>query len=251
MNRYNPETYWSEVAERIDTRAEGVFMAGDDEPYYRYKRQCFLNLLNAIDFKDKTVLEVGCGPGGNLIEVYKHQPRALKGVDISEKMVQIAKLNLPTSIEVLKSAEKIPFDNNSFDIVFTVTVLQHNTDIAMFNNLLNEIARVSAQKIVLFERVEATEKGSELCLGRPIENFSSILERNNFKLIKSENLNIQMSYYMAGITRKLFNKSNRPEGEPLSKISVKLQNMLLPISSTLDKMVKLKSDLTMLVFEKT
>lgn len=69
---YHPEKYWSEVAKVIKKRENGKnVIAGDDEPYYRYKRQKFLSLLHSIDFSNKTLLEIGCGPGGNLIEVSK------------------------------------------------------------------------------------------------------------------------------------------------------------------------------------
>lgn len=63
MDNYHPEPYWSEVAQKIKTR-EGVnVIAGDDEPYYRYKRKRFLKLLNSVDFAGKSVLEIGSGPG--------------------------------------------------------------------------------------------------------------------------------------------------------------------------------------------
>ena len=65
-NNYHPELYWSDVAERIDSRDERNIIAGDDEPYYRYKRQRFLKLFNSVDFNDKNVLELGGGPGGNI-----------------------------------------------------------------------------------------------------------------------------------------------------------------------------------------
>ncbi len=252
MNSYNPETYWTEVANRINTRDNGIFVAGDDEPYYRYKRACFLDQLKSIDFKNKKVLEVGCGPGGNLLEVANLGPLNLAGVDISDKMVSLARTNLPSSIEVSKStAVALPFQDRSFDILFTVTVLQHNTDPIMFINLLHEMTRVSSGKIVLFERVNAVETGDELCLGRPIESFSTALKSKGFSLVGSKNLKIQVSYIMAGIIRKLFNKKNRSEGVPLSNLSIKLQNALLPLSSKLDKIFNLNSDLTMMEFERT
>ncbi len=251
MKTYHPETYWSAVAKRIDIRNDGVFMAGDDEPYYRYKRACFLKKLNAIDFKGKSVLEVGCGPGGNLLEVLKHHPNKLAGADLSEKMILLAQSHLPPAVEIIKSSPtSIPFGDDSFEIVFTATVLQHNTDHTMFNTLLHEIARISSKRIFLFERVEKTERGNELCVGRPISSFAEVLMDQGFKLIKAENLNIRISYLMAGLTRKFFNKKNRMEGESLSKTSVTLQNILLPLTSTLDRWIRLKSDLTQLEFEK-
>ena len=65
MTNYQPEPYWSEVANRIKSRKGESIIAGDDEPYYRYKRKKFLSMLNSVNFKEKSVLEIGCGPGGN------------------------------------------------------------------------------------------------------------------------------------------------------------------------------------------
>ena len=43
---YHPEKYWSEVGERIESREDAHnVIAGDDEPFYRYKREKFLGLL--------------------------------------------------------------------------------------------------------------------------------------------------------------------------------------------------------------
>lgn len=252
MKNYNPETYWSEVANRIELRDSGPFLAGDDEPYYRYKRNLFLRMLNQIEFKGKSVLEVGCGPGGNLIEILKHQPKELSGVDISGKMLEVAKRNLPPSVELLKSSVgSLPFENRTFDIVFSATVLQHNLDEGMFSKLLDEMGRVCSGKLYLFERVETVIRGNDFCIGRPLDAFSLILKKRGYKLINTENISIKVSYIMAGIVRKLFNHRSRAEGEALSKFTVKLENLLLPFTSKLDRFFKLKSDLTKMEFVRT
>ena len=102
MSNYHPEPYWSDVARRIKARKGKNVIAGDDEPYYRYKRERFLSLLHEIDFKDKTVLEIGSGPGGNLKSLLSLSPRKLTGVDISPEMIELAKSNLPDSVDLIK-----------------------------------------------------------------------------------------------------------------------------------------------------
>ena len=59
MSEYDPEPYWSDVAKRIKACNGKNVIADDDEPYYRFKRERFLSLLNEVDFKCKTVLETG------------------------------------------------------------------------------------------------------------------------------------------------------------------------------------------------
>lgn len=249
---YHPEKYWSDVGKRIEIRDGGKnVIAGDDEPYYRYKRKRFLDLFHSVAVKNKSVLEVGCGPGGNLLEVLKNNPRQLVGVDISDQMITLAKNKVPEQVKIYKTnGTKLEFADNSFDIVFTATVLQHNTDEKMLIHLMNEICRVSCDRVFLFERIEDEIKGDELCLGRPISFYSNIMKDNGFKLISKKHINIRMSYYISGAIRKLLNPAIRKEGEPLNKISIILQQITLPLTKVLDKVFTSERDIAKLEFRR-
>ena len=80
MTDYDPEVYWSGVAQEIGKRGDN-YIAGDDNPYFRYKRLKFLKeFLDTIDFQSKSVLEVGFGPGGNLKHLATHHaPKRILG----------------------------------------------------------------------------------------------------------------------------------------------------------------------------
>ena len=247
---YNPEEYWTEVGRRIESRKNyKSLLAGDDEPYYKYKTAKFLELLNQLDFGGKLVLEVGCGPGGNLVEIHNHKPKKLVGVDISNRMVQLALNKVPPEIEVIKTnGTELPFENKSFNLVFTSTVLQHNTDENMLKKLMKEICRVSANNVYLFERIESKIKGNELNYGRPIEYYSEIMETNGFKLVSTTFINIRVSYYVSGIIRKVLNPKTRKEGEPLNLLSSILQLITLMITKQLDNIFKSQKDLARLEY---
>jgi len=249
---YNVESYWSEVASRIAARKGSNVVAGDDEPYYRYKREEFLKMLHSIDFESKTILEVGCGPGGNLMEIFKHKPFKLIGVDVSVQMVELAKKYCPTQINILKiDGSKLPFDNNYFDIVLTATVLQHNTNQIILTQLISEICRTCKDTVYFFERIEPIVMGDDLNEGRPISFYSKIMKENGYDLVKSEFINIRVSYYISGLIRKLLNRKNRQEGEPLNNASIRMQKILLPFSRRLDKVLLSKRDVAKLEFRKT
>src|SRR5690606_28670634 len=145
--KYHPEEYWTTVAKRIKSRENGKnVIAGDDEPYYRYKRVRFLKLLHSIDFSNKSVLEVGCGPGGNLLDILQHTPLNRVGIDISNEMVASAKDKRPVEAYIIKiSGTKLPFEDNPCDTVFTGTVLQHSTDERMLQDIMAEKCRVSSR----------------------------------------------------------------------------------------------------------
>ena len=203
MSEYHPEPYWSDVAKRIKARKGKNVIAGDDEPYYRYKRERFLSLLNEVDFKGKTVLEIGSGPGGNLKALLAKSPKSLTGVDISPDMVELAKSNLPPEVTIIKvNGTSLPFEDRSFDYVFTATVLQHNTDETMLKQLMAELCRVAAEKVFLFERTEGEITGDSLCYGRPVAYYEAICRQHGFELASSKRINIRACYYVSGAIRK-------------------------------------------------
>ncbi len=252
MSQYHPEPYWSDVAKRIKSRKGKNVIAGDDEPYYRYKRQQFLNLLNEIDFSGKTVLEIGNGPGGNLKALLSKNPKSLTGVDISPEMVELAKSNLPPEVNIIQiDGTTLPFEDQTFDYVFTATVLQHNTDEVMLKKLMVELCRVAKEKVFLFERIEDEVIGDDLCYGRPVPYYETICNHEGFTLASAKWINIRSSYYVSGAIRKGLNPKTRVEGEPLNGLSVALQNFTLFFTRHLDKIFTSKRDVARLEFKRT
>src|SRR5258705_2139865 len=183
-DKYIPESYWDEVARQIKLRKGGNPVAGDDEPYYRYKRNKFLKLLNSINFADKKVLEIGSGPGGNLLEIYNHRPAALYGADISDEMIELSQKNTGNrNITILKTnGSQLPFSAGYFDIVITATVLQHISDEKVLNTLVESMCRVVTDDIYIFERVERKKIVSETNTGRTVNEYAGYFTRNNFYL---------------------------------------------------------------------
>ena len=251
MSEYHPEPYWSEVAKRIKARTGENVIAGDDEPFYRYKRKRFLQMLHKISFTGKSVLEIGSGPGGNLKEIWTKNPVRLAGADISSEMITLSKNHLNKDIELVKiNGTSLPFKDKEFDYVFTATVLQHNTDEEMLKKIMAELCRVSKEKVFLFERIESKIKGDDLCYGRPVKYYEEICNQNGFELQSKSFINIRISYFISGIIRKVFGKKGRIEGEPYRKSVIVLQNLTLPITKLLDKIFISKKDVARLEFKR-
>ncbi|HEX8315631.1 MAG TPA: methyltransferase domain-containing protein [Flavisolibacter sp.] len=249
---YNPETYWDSVARSIQSRQGVKIIAGDDEPYYRYKRRRFLELLSKIDFSGKTVLEVGSGPGGNLDFIHRSGCKKITGVDISQQMISLSKELLSgKKIDIIKiNGKDLPFNDQTFDIVFTSTVLQHNTDESLLQPLIKDICRVAKEEVLLFERIESKITGHETNLGRPVRYYEQHLNAYHFTLVSKQALPIQASYFVCGAIRKIFNKSTRREGERLSKLSIALERLTLPLTDVLDKLIPSNRDLMLLKFKR-
>jgi len=144
----NPRAWFDATAERLlasGRRDHDLEVVGDLDVFQRDKRRRMLEWLAAHPVAGQRILEVGCGAGGNLR--FLHQRRALvQGADISPRMVELAAaLNHSRAIEfplaVIDGAH-LQYEDRSFDVVITVTALQHNHDGATLDTLVGEIARV-------------------------------------------------------------------------------------------------------------
>jgi SAM-dependent methyltransferase len=197
---YDPETYWSRVGQAIESRIGESVVAGDDNAYYRYKRQKVLKrFLNTIDVSAANILEVGFGPGGNLKHIAAHgDPAALFGVDISQKMYDLATGNLSafTNIHLKKiDGVLLPYDTKSIDKTFTVTVLQHITDEAMLKGLISEMCRVTTNEITIMEDIGDSGEltGSGACINRKVETYKQLFVDKSFVLHQVQFLNTKVS----------------------------------------------------------
>jgi SAM-dependent methyltransferase len=76
--------------------------------------------------KSMSVLDVGCGTGRTLLQVNQRYGCKIVGVDVRKKMIQKAKKRADRNAQVAQwevaSAERLPFPNESFDVVYTESV---------------------------------------------------------------------------------------------------------------------------------
>jgi ubiquinone/menaquinone biosynthesis C-methylase UbiE len=257
---YNAELYWTRVAQEIEKRGDINFVAGDDNPYYRYKRQKFLRrFLDTIIFDGKTALEVGFGPGGNLRHLATTQhPKMLYGADISQKMHDLASRNLRSfnNIRLAKTdGMHLPFVDQSIDISFTVTVLQHVTDGDMLKALIKDISRVTRESIVVMEDI-----GSHPLLGgqgagvnRTVDTYKGAFAAHGFQLQNTDFLNTQISrrwYALAWLVyRRLFHQEHQ-EGDAIKPIGKAMIGLPLIATRFFDDAFGEKMNLAKLTFSR-
>jgi ubiquinone/menaquinone biosynthesis C-methylase UbiE len=99
-------------------------------------------LMNLIELKElQTFLEVGCGSGAVSIHFAKTYPLTVTGVDVDPAQIKLAQYRAADmDIQFLEAdATKLPFEDESFDIVLSFGVTHH---IHNWMDALNEIARV-------------------------------------------------------------------------------------------------------------
>ncbi|MDD5673663.1 MAG: class I SAM-dependent methyltransferase [Chitinivibrionales bacterium] len=106
-----------------------------------------------------TVLDVGCG-SGVFAECFTKRTCCVAGIDINEEMVKEASRIVPAGDFRIGSAEKIPFEARTFDIVFFGLVLHETDDLVQ---ALTEARRVTRKRVVALEwPYKESEKGPPL-----------------------------------------------------------------------------------------
>ena len=75
--------------------------------------------------RSASILEVGCNLGNQLILLHQMGFENLNGIEIHEEIVKNAQSRVPWARVIEGSVLKIPFDDASFDLVFTSGLLIH------------------------------------------------------------------------------------------------------------------------------
>jgi ubiquinone/menaquinone biosynthesis C-methylase UbiE len=253
---YHPEPYWSRVAREIGKRGPQNYVAGDENPFFRYKRQKLLAcFLGKIDFRSKTILEVGPGPGGNLLQVARAGAKRAIGVDISSEMLRLAAENLKgyeSTVELHKTdGYRLPLPDKAVDLAFTVTVLQHNTDVSMFQSAVAEMCRVTREMIVLMEdtgRRPTRPSPNATVIKRPVEVYEAECQKHGFQLAARQYLGLWVSRKAYDRVQGWLVSPNHQEGEPYGLFPVMALKLLLAFTRPFDYLVPDDRDLTKMVF---
>jgi len=130
-----------DLSDETRVEYEGFFRRYDD---FRYSLEPhILKNLDLIDFNGNRVLEIGLGQGADAEQIAR-RGGIYSGADLTEESVKRVKMRFELrdlSFERIEqaSALELPFDDNSFDIVFSHGVLHHIPEI---ERAQAEIARV-------------------------------------------------------------------------------------------------------------
>ncbi len=133
--------------EKISTKKHWQqYWESDDHQPLVVHEELLKNLLATTNVRDKKVLEIGVGMGGD--SIYLAQKGALiTALDFTKEALLAAKNNAQregTQIKTVQAdARKIPFPNETFDIIFHQGFLEHFTNPG---ELLREQSRVLKQK---------------------------------------------------------------------------------------------------------
>jgi len=105
-------------------------------------------VLETVSLEGKRVLDLGCGDGTYTLELFERgKPSAMSGIDIAAGAIDIALRKKPGSPVVFKvcSADRLPFADDSFDLVHLRGVLHHLDNPV---DVLREALRVAPNLVV-------------------------------------------------------------------------------------------------------
>jgi SAM-dependent methyltransferase len=104
-------------------------------------------------FQNLAILEVGCGVG-RWTRVTSEKNNVV-GVDVSKFMIAMAKekCRKDSCSFIVAEASYLPFVENAFDLVISITVLQHILEERQLVRALNDIANCSKSKTFIVEEM--------------------------------------------------------------------------------------------------
>ncbi len=154
----------------------------------RYKVDYYLpDFCEFGKWRGKRILEVGCGVGSDLCE-FARNGAIITGMDLSTKSVELARKRMElyrlTGDVFEGDAEKIPFGENTFDMVYSHGVIHHT---ANHDKAVSEIYRVLKPsgeiRIMLYHKPSVVILQMYLVYGlfklRPFCNVDEILANHH------------------------------------------------------------------------
>ena len=138
--------YWNERIHDLEmTDADvGTKRFFDDLDDYRFDKLHYLpRLVDFSAFRDRRLLEVGCGIGTDLARFARGGAK-VTGIDLSQTAIDLARKNFTLNnlrAEELRvgNGEALPYPNEVFDVVYGHGVIQYTADPAQ---LIRECHRV-------------------------------------------------------------------------------------------------------------
>jgi ubiquinone/menaquinone biosynthesis C-methylase UbiE len=191
-----------------DLRAENF-----DDRKYSILRFFQKRLIKKLDLKEgQKILDIGCGTGWavlHIADIIKEDGKAY-GIDLSSKMIEIAKLKSSNykNVYFFKSpAKSLPFEDNYFDLIISTNAFHHFSDPL---KALKEVSRVLVPRGKIFivdltansfimrmtdKRVKKMDPGHVKFYSTA--EFQSLFEQSNLKHKKSKRFMWPMKIHIA------------------------------------------------------
>ena len=150
----------------------------------RFFIQLYHFVVSALDLKNKTVLEVGSGRGGGADYINRYfQPSKMYGVDYSRNALDFCNKVFKDSKVDYKfgDAEKLPFENESLDVVINVESSHCYANVPAFFAEVNRVLKSGGY----FSFADFRDK-------EPFDNLKKELINSGLELVESTNISLEV-----------------------------------------------------------
>jgi ubiquinone/menaquinone biosynthesis C-methylase UbiE len=144
--------------------------------------------------KEKKVLDAGCGTGRNIQLLLNLGARRVIGVDLTPKLLDFAKKKFKNNkkIELFKHnlEERLPFKNESFDVIVCCKTLPHISNIKQTLNEFNRVLKKGGVMLLdfyspySFRRLFASKDYLKYTRWDPISKVKEYIKNENLKIKK-------------------------------------------------------------------
>jgi len=140
---------------------------------HRYEVQPFMRRVMEFDaYAGKRLLEIGCGLGTDLLQ-FARGGAIVSAIDLTPRSIELVKhrfelYGFPVDARV-GDAEKLPFSDNSFDVVYSFGVLHHTPNTPKAVDEIYRVLKPGGRAIVMLYH----RQSMHVALGRIVGKISS------------------------------------------------------------------------------
>lgn len=140
----------SDQAEKTKKHFDSIASTYSDSSDGRFCESAYKPILQELgQYKLGKWLDVSCGTG-TVLSILKDSPLEKYGVDFSEKMIEEARRNVGDDVRLyVASAEEMPFDKETFDVVTCSFAFHHYVRPAAVLRELRRIMKPEATLIIV------------------------------------------------------------------------------------------------------
>lgn len=210
------------VKKILDSTEKGYDLIADKFSQTRNRFWRELDFIGKFAKDESRVLDFGCG-NGRLMEVLENKNVDYVGVDVSQKLIDLAKDNNREKdgfkrvnfLKIENDFKYLPFQNESFDVIYSIAVFHHLPDSKKRLDIAKELYRLIKHNgyilITVWNLWTPKYKGNILKNWMDKLLFNSELEFNDcyvsFTNNQGQKFNRFHHAFTIGELRKLFSKA--------------------------------------------
>ena len=170
----------------------------DVKIFKKWQENIRKKIIREAEIKENSkILDAGCGTGELLYILSKNKKLKLYGIDVSDKMLEVAEKKLGKRANLkLSSVEKMDFKNNYFYYVFSEDAFHHYADYDLVMKNFYRVLRKGGKLIIadfnfgaiLNKVFHWLEPGNNKMHSK--KQFIELFKKYKFKKIKQKKINL-------------------------------------------------------------